>query len=208
MAATSPGWQVRLTYRLVTVLFYLAAAFGLLVIVSITVGLARHGDSLLYGGRLPVPLELSPGEVRGLPHDLQLSGWPKVTLVVAHPTSGQMLLRSLSDVGPAALAVGGLWLGRRFLRDVLDGNPFGDAAVRRLRELAFLILIGGSVVSLADYVLRQALFSDLPQVAPLNVGMEGFGLPVGPALLSLGVFVLAEVFAYGARLREDVEATI
>ena len=41
-----------------------------------------------------------------------------------------------------------------------------------------------------------------------DVGVAGFSLPAGAMLGGLGAFILAEVFAYGMRLREDVEATV
>jgi hypothetical protein len=53
---------------LVTFLLVLAVVFGALTVVSVGVGMARHGDSLMYGDSLTVPVELSP-EVVGLPNE-------------------------------------------------------------------------------------------------------------------------------------------
>ena len=44
--------------------------------------------------------------------------------------------------------------------------------------------------------------------AALDLGSEGFSIPLGALVGGLGAYILADVFAYGRRLREDVEATI
>jgi hypothetical protein len=56
--------------------------------------------------------------------------------------------------------------------------------------------------------LRNMLFNRLPPLPEWNLANGPFGPPVGAFVAGLFVFVLAEVFAYGVRLREDVEATI
>ena len=65
---------------LATFLLVFAAAFGALTIISAGVGLARTGDSLLYGNALAVPVELSPdalerssSEAGALPPGAELS---------------------------------------------------------------------------------------------------------------------------------------
>src|SRR5205085_6714588 len=133
------------------------------------------------------------------------TGWPAVHADVHDPTTGQMLLRSAQDVGSLVLAVAGAWLLRGFTQDVLAGDPFGARNVRRLRRLGLLLVVGAPVVALLDWTLRQALYNDLPLSRLSGLGVKGFGLPGGALLAGLGAFVLAEVFAYGLRLREDVE---
>ena len=59
-AQPSSSRAVTIGYRLVTVMLVVAAVFGVVAVVSVGVGVARHGDSLLYGHRLVVALELSP----------------------------------------------------------------------------------------------------------------------------------------------------
>jgi hypothetical protein len=208
VTTTSPSGTVRAGYTLVTGLFVLALAFGVLTVASVGMGLARDGDSLLYGDRFGFPAELSPDEVRPLPPGIDLRGWPKITIDVKDPTSKQMLLRSAMDFGPLVLSIAGLWLLRRFLRSVVDGDPFGAPNVQRLRRIGFLLVLGGPFVELLNYSLRQSLFSTLPPYPSTDIGVRGFGLPGGALLAGLGVFILAEVFAHGARLREDVEGTI
>jgi Protein of unknown function (DUF2975) len=208
MSPQSTSRAVRTGYNLVTVMLVLAVAFGALAVVSIGVGLARGGDSLFYGDALRVPLELSPDDIGPLPRGVEPNGWPNVTVEVNDPSSKQMFLRSATDLGPVVLIVAGLWLLSGFLRSVLAGDPFGSRNVQRLRSLGFILVVGAPLVELFNYSLRQGLFSDLPPHPSVNLGMEGFSLPAAALLGGLGAFILAEVFAYGLRLREDVAGTI
>ena len=91
---------------------------------------------------------------------------------------------------------------------MLAGDPFGARNVQRLRNLGLLLAAGTPLVALVDTALRNALFDELPPYPSLDLGSAGFSLPLGEVLAGLGAFILAEVFAYGRRLREDVEATI
>ena len=203
-----PSRAVNAGYRLATVLLVLALAFGAVAVASIAVGVARGGDSLLYGDTLEVPLQLSPDDVGPLPDGVRLNGWPDVTVEVDDPTTEQMLLRSLADLGPALLFIAGLWLLRGFLRQVVKGDPFGARNVRRLRAIGFILVVGAPIVVLVNSSLRTALYDNLPSYPPLDLGSEGPTIPGNALLGGLGAFILAEVFAYGLRLREDVEATI
>jgi hypothetical protein len=200
--------SVRIGYRLVTAMLWFALAFAVVAIASVGVGLARHGDSLLYGSTLTVPLQLNPDELRPLPPGVHLRGWPDIAVEVKDPTTKQMLLRSAIDFGLVALFVAGLWLLRGFARSVKDGDPFGARNVDRLRRLGFLLVVGAPLVELLNSALRASLFNALPPGQYGDVGTAGFSLPAGAMLGGLGAFVLAEVFAHGVRLREDVEATI
>jgi hypothetical protein len=56
--------------------------------------------------------------------------------------------------------------------------------------------------------MRLWLFNALPPALTTNLAGRGFELPGAAILAGLGAYILAEAFAYGLRLREDVEATI
>jgi hypothetical protein len=189
-------------YRIASVLFANAVGFGVLWVVSVV-------DDLLSGGdALQVALQLSPQDVGPLPAGVRVNGWPDVTVEVADPTARQTLLQAATELGTALLVIAGLWLLRGFLRSVLDGDPFGERNVQRLRGLGLLLAAGAPLVALVNSALRNALFDELPAHPSLDLGSAGFSLPLGAILGGLGAFILAEVFAYGGRLREDVEATI
>jgi hypothetical protein len=208
MTTTPPSGAVRAGQAIVTALLVFTVVFGVFVVASVCVGIARHGDSLLYGDTLTVPLQLSPDDLAPLPEGLQLNGWPDVNAEIHDPTTKQMLLRSATDFGPLVLFIAGLWLLRGFMRAVREGDPFGVANVRRLRGLGFLLVVGAPLVELINYLFRQALFNEIPPFPSVDLGSAGYALPGGALIAGLGAFILAEVFAYGVRLREDVEGTI
>jgi DUF2975 family protein len=208
MSSQPTSRAVTIGYRLVTLFLVFAVAFSAVAIASLGVGLARDGDSLLYGDTLTVPLQLSPEDAGPLPSGVQFRGWPDVSAEVKDPTSKQMLLRSAMDFGPLVLFVAGLWLLQGFARSVKKGDPFGAANVQRLRRLGFLLVVGAPLVELLNWSLRQSLYDELPPNRFGNIGVAGFSLPAAALLGGLGAFILAEVFAYGLRLRDDVAGTV
>ena len=88
------------------------------------------------------------------------------------------------------------------------GNPFAPVNVRRLRGIGALLGVGSLVLAFVEMSLRQALYHRLPTPPFGNLVTEGLSIHGNAFIAGLGVFVLAEVFAHGVRLREDVEATI
>ncbi len=208
MTTPKPSGAVRTGSVLVNVALVLTIAFGVLSLVSVAVGIARDGESLLYGETLRVPLQLSPDDVGPLPAGLSIGGWPEVTVEVHDPTTKQMLLRSATDFGPLLLVIAGLWLMRGFMRSVVQGDPFGTDNVRRLRGLGFILVAGAPLVELLNYALRSSLYNELPPFPDVDLGVAGYTLPAGALLAGLGAFILSEVFAYGVRLRDDVEGMV
>lgn len=202
-----PSRSLRFGVAISTGFLWFAIAFGVLAVISIGVGIARDGDSLLYGNSLQMPVELPP-DMFHLPARLDLNGWPKANASIHDPTTKQMLLRSGQDIAPLALFIVCLWLLRGFLRAVVAGEPFGTANVRRLRTIGTLLVAGAPFVALFNYSLRQALFDNAGAGFHANIAIRGFEFP-GMALLGgIAAYILAEVFAYGAQLRQDVEGTI
>ena len=188
--------------NLMLVLLLLTAAAEIIVT---GIALARGGNTL-HGLTLPVHAQLPLEQNRPLPPGIRLSHDPTVTVSVKDPTATQLLLSTGTAVGPFLLLAGALWLLRGLARSVKKGDPFGHANVQRLRRLGFLLVVAAPVVELVNWALRSWLTNTLP--APLSVSTSGFNFPFVELLAGLGAFVLAEVFAYGTRLREDVEATI
>jgi hypothetical protein len=204
----SSAGSVRAGYTIVSLLLLLSAAFGAVAVISIGIGIARDGDSLLYGESPSVQLQLAPEDIGPLPQGLRMDSWLDANVEMNDPTTRQMLLRSGLDVGPGFLIISGLWLVRGLLKSVMDGDPFGPANVRRLRRLGFVLVVGAPIVELVNYSLRSALFNELPPYPSLNLGMAGFTVPGAALIGGLGAFILAEVFAYGSRLRDDVEGMV
>jgi hypothetical protein len=204
-AAPPPSGAVTIGYRLVTLMLLVATAFLALELASIIVGIARGGDSLLHGDPLTVPLQANPEHLRGLPPSVHLNDWPNVDVEISDPSIEVMVLRSAVDLPPLALLIGVLWLLRGLVGSVRAGEPFGEANVRRLRMLGAVLVAGGLAAAFVQSVLRLWLFNALP---PSNLAGRGFEFPGGAVLAGLGAYILAEAFAYGLRLREDVEGTI
>ena len=110
----------------------------------------------------------------------------------------------LFGIGAFAGYFGGFTLILRHLRRIVHtlriGDPFEPANTGRLRQIGFILAVvtGGAWVG-------QGLVSHLVRGAMEPPGL--FDL-VTPAFSVLVVFVLAEVFKEGARLRRESELTI
>jgi len=194
-------------YRLVTLFLVAGLAFGAFQLVNAAVGIARDGERLVGGRSLDVHVELPPERVR-LPRGFERNGWLPVKVQVKDPTATQILLSTGLDFSQTALWVAMLWLLRGLAGSVKDGEPFGAANVRRLRGLGSLFVFGGLLLQFIDMGLRNALFDRLPLDRFGNIGSRGLELPGVWLLAGLGAYILAEVFAHGLRLREDVEGTV
>lgn len=107
------------------------------------------------------------------------------------------------------LGVGALYFGgfvvilhrlRRIFRTLTLGDPFQPDNVRRLREIGLVLAVvtGGSFLS-------QMIMA---RIAPGVVTAQGLSDLLTPIFSILVVFVLAEVFREGARLRHESELTI
>ncbi|MBA3367341.1 MAG: hypothetical protein H0T99_01470 [Geodermatophilaceae bacterium] len=121
MAPTPASTPVRVGLRLTTVVLVLNVLFGIFMVVSVIVGVARDGQSLLFGNTVPVAVQISPDALGLLPADLRFSGWLDVTLEVHNPSTK-------SDV--AALRHGVRRRSARHRRAVADARLL---AVRRER---------------------------------------------------------------------------
>jgi DUF2975 family protein len=203
-----PSRAAKTAYFLVNLMLVILLLGTTLEIASTAVGLARDGNTLLGGDTLPVHAELPREQVKSLPRGVLLTDDPNVTLEVKDPSASQLLLSDGLWVGPFVLLAAGLWLLRSLARSVRERDPFGAANVKRLRLLGFLLVVGAPVVEVVNYSLRLSLANTLPANQFGEVGFSGFGFPFPLLLAGLGAFILAEVFAQGTRLREDVEGTV
>ena len=130
------------------------------------------------------------------------------------PENIRQLLRSPiipALLGSLVVYVGGLVfiVGRlrRIFVTLAQGDPFQPENVKRLRLIGFTL----AGIELLSYVLR-AIVAWWREVGPIDpedfdvVTGETFNLTIWFAVLV--VFVLAEVFREGARLRREAELTI
>ena len=90
---------------------------------------------------------------------------------------------------------------RMIFRTLTLGDPFQPPNVRRLRQIGLIL----AVVTGGKW-LAQGLVAD--RLAPGIMDPQGFTDLLTPIFSVLVVFVLAEVFREGARLRRESELTI
>ncbi|NUR75366.1 MAG: DUF2975 domain-containing protein [Thermoleophilia bacterium] len=202
MPATSPSRAATWGYVIVNLLLFAALAFGVFRLATTAVAAAG-------GPRRSIDVEaFLPRESVALPHDAHLIGDPRIRVHVAHPSKAEVVLEAGLELVPLVLIVVGLWLLRGVARSVRRGDPFTSDNVRRLRGIGVLLVGGAVLLAFVESTLRQALYDRLPENPFGNLVTEGFAVHGNAFVAGLGVFILAEVFAHGVRLREDVEATI
>ena len=125
----------------------------------------------------------------------------------ARPAPGNSMLfvgmRLIMVIGLCGVPIVHLILARllTIIETVSVGNPFVVANAVRLRTIAWAML----GLELTHFAVGTVAALVSTTAAPLNIGW-GFSLTRWLAVLML--FVLAQVFEQGARMREDLEGTV
>ena len=162
-----------------------------------------HGVRWLRGDALEVDGVLPDDLVRGA--DV-VTGPVSGTVVVEEPSAAQhaWALAVLVVLLVLAVVVARLLLG--VTRSLRTGDPFTTANARRLATLGIVIVVGGTLVQFLQGIAFEAVLDPLlPEDGPRTWTLD---LAVWPVLTGVLMFFLAEVFARGARLREDVEGLV
>ena len=181
-----------------TLLLGLTIAFGAFLVVGAVTGFGPSGDEVAVHSRIDVE------RLAALPEDVVRPDTVDVTIRVRDASDGQIRLAAGRDLAPGIVVGLAVWLLRGLLTSVRDGDPFTAGNVRRLRLMAFVILIG---VPLAAFV--GSLFaSELATSAGLDSPGVQLAMPGNAFLGGLAVLVLSEVFAQGVRMRDDLEGTV
>jgi len=110
--------------------------------------------------------------------------------------AGGLLIGALYIAGVLVI-VGRL---RRIFSTLTAGDPFHPDNVRRLRTI-------GVVLAVLE-IIRYPIMLITVWLAPEVMSKSGFGMNLTTWFAVLVVFVLAEVFREGARLRREAELTI
>ncbi len=188
---------------LTLVLLGLALIFAAVAIVQMVAG----------GGPddIPVTATATLADDR-LPKGVYPTGEQQTTIVIDDANRRERRLAAAIHLLPLLLfsAVLGLVLG--IARSVRDGDPFVAANVRRLRAIGGLLILGVLAVHFAHGALQDELLAAYLRPAS-EFDATGLRPPDGEfpdfaPLCGLGVLVLAQVFAHGSQLREDVAGTI
>ena len=157
---------------------------------------ALRGRALEMTGTLPDDLVPSPEFVTG-----PLTG----TVVVQDPSAAQYGW----DLAPSvvllllAVVVARLLLG--VARGLRTGDPFTMRNARRLSTLGFVLIVAGALVPVLQGVAFQEVLDPLLPGGPRSWTRD---VQLWPVMTGMLVSFLAEVFARGARLREDVEGLV
>jgi Protein of unknown function (DUF2975) len=194
--------------RAASIAYVLVNVMLFVLLAGVVVGVVALAHGLVSGGSVPVHAKLLDSDSRALPPGVKMVNKPEVALEIEDASTKQQLLSAATAVGPALLLACGIWLLRGLAGSVRHGDPFEAANVRRLRQLGFLLVVGAPAAGLANWALRIALVDTLPHDAFGGLSFQAFAFPFTAVFAGLGALILAEVFAYGVSLREDVEATI
>lgn len=195
---TTPRRTTPFLTGLATILLVLASALSVFLAVGTVVGFGPNGDEV------GVEADLDAEQALVLPDGMQVAEDASVLVRVQDADPSTVRWWVARDLVPVVLVVIGLWLLRQILRSVRDGEPFQAANVQRLRTLAAVIIAGAPIAALVSSYCAS-------EVAE-RVGLDGGGvqltLPGEAMVAGLVVLVLAEVFATGVRLRDDLEGTV
>lgn len=175
------------------------------VVLSIGGLVAKYGSALSDNGKLQVGAQVRPEELESLelPRGLEAAQPIPVTVNIREPSASQLALSIILDLIPLVIGISVLLMLRAIVGSIKDGDPFGVANVTRLRKLGIILLVYPLVAMLMSFLLGGLL--DTTAHAGLS---NNFSLDLGPVAAGLGVLVLAEVFAHGVRMREDIEGTV
>lgn len=93
---------------------------------------------------------------------------------------------------------------RQFVQTLRQDHPFRMANARRLRNVAWLMLFGG-IWKISGGIIQ---ISELSRVFPdLGLEFSARGDPL-PVVFILILFVVAEVFAMGVKMKEEADLTV
>lgn len=201
-----PSRAARTASIVITVIFWITVIVGLVLV--------AHGlfGFLQDSGTLTIPASANVEDIP-LPEGFEVGGPVPVNVDLVEPSLLQRVIATVPVLVWWAPVLAGLWLLRKVARSAAMGDPFWAANVTRLRWLGALFLLGVPLATVLAEYFRDLLFSsDVWTGGPLPPGGMATGFDVvvsAPAIMAaVCLFALAEVFAYGARLREDVDATI
>ena len=121
------------------------------------------------------------------------------------PSVGQRLLWVSWRASVPLLAAGALWLVLLIVRSVRHADPFTETNARRLRLLAVLVAVGGTLVSALGSVLRRWL---LDSSGAGNIVARDWSVSWTPLLAGLLIAVLAQLWSHGVQMRDELEDVV
>lgn len=158
-------------------------------------GIATQGTGLVITG-------LRPGASNGTGGTLPLC--------VMHPTAGQRALEILTAAPSPLFYLAIMLLALQLLTVIRRQGPFAMPVVRRLRFLAWFLLIGSVAVTVgqhigAAYFLASAVSQPVPVASDV---LTGSSIVVIPLFVACGLLTLARILRVGARMQDDLAGTV
>lgn len=191
-----------------TTLYVVASALFWLPAAGLTIGIPAGVATMLVSDKPLAIHAVVPAEELG---NFSRMFGVEASVTVAVPID-DITVTQVAAYHIAILAAGlaylyGAWQLRQLVRSIRENDTFSIANVRRLRVLGALLLFGYPLFRyLAGSTEQWILSTGGPPGLAARVEFEPFALAA--ALGGLCLLVLAEVFAHGIVLREDVEATV
>lgn len=183
----------------------LVVAVGSIVVMS---AFRLTAVTLGWGEDISVHQRMDAEMLEGWPTDVVQPETVAVTVRLRGKASDSLLALG-RDLPVVLLFAAGLWLLRSVAHSTLDGDPFTGDNVRRLRLLGFLLLFGVPLAGIVSQLFEDALArnSSVPGLSSASSGWV-IVIRISAWIAALGVFVLAQLFAHGVALRDDIEGTV
>ncbi|WIM92577.1 DUF2975 domain-containing protein [Actinoplanes oblitus] len=179
---------------------------GLLLVALVLTGIgtALGVVSILAGQPVEAQVAVTGGSAAGPPAGVTFGSWIAVDIV--HPSAAQkgwalvaMLPRQLLIV--AALAL--LW---RVVGRARRSDPFGPGIAPAFHRLGLVLVLGGPVVWIVDFVARTRL-SDSAGVGGTYAVLD-FVVPLAWGFCGFGAFAIGEILRRGRAMRVDLDGVV
>lgn len=183
---------------------------GLLRFLVILTGIAGVVRTAAMLTRQPLDVEvdsagmLRPDALVNAPPGVSISS--DLRLHVADPTGVQVAWEMLSTLPSHALVTVALVLLWRLVGRARDGDPFTGGMVGGFRALGIVLVVGGPLVWVVEFIGRFALSATLPTggpYAPLD-----FAVPAAWLLCGFGMFAVGEIIRRGRALRAELDGVV
>ncbi len=194
----------------------------------LSIGLGIALATLFLSVTLPIIFSLSGTKMTGwfglvvrlepthpLVNNDYLVGGIQGKLIIINQSKLAMILNNLIPILIFSSLTYGIYLFRKIIKNVHEGNHFASVNVKNTRIIALLFLI----VPHIQVLLQNIILNSLPQnliiegmkvsrilAGPINIFI--FSLIPDYILLSLVVFVFAEVFKEGENLKQENDLTV
>ena len=118
-------------------------------------------------------------------------------------------LKTLFMVSALLIAVYGVFgyyilhLIHHMIKKTRDHKPFDESVIKHMFRLGYTLMISGVVIPIIDFILVMII----GVAYQLNLTVE-FNLQMNLILTGVLVYILANIFEYGAHLQSEVDLTV